>query len=257
MLESLWMFLENFSNDPFVQLTGISAMLVTIVAYLQKDDFTVKKLLLLSTLLWGTHFYLLWMYTGLAANAIWIVRFSLSAKYGRSKNAFLFVLILTFVIWYFTVDRNSILSTLPIIASIIWAFSYFFLEKISLRLAMLLNSAIWVVYHSYIGSITWILNNLLTECILLFTIYRMMHPMGGTSYYAQKIKEILWKRHRPDYDTFIFIYDKVSIYRKHIWTHFLKILHYDLRKFLPKKKWIFARLLSHKKKEMSVAELIQ
>lgn len=247
----MWEFVHHFidyvSKDPFVQLTGFSAMIVVFVAYLQKDDFTVKKLMLLSTLLWGTHFYLLGVYSGLAANAIWIVRFVLSVKFWRSKNAFLFVIWLTLFVAYFTV--NSWWAVLPVLGSIIGAFSYFFLEKIQLRLAMLFASFIWVTYHTQIGSLTGMLNDIMTQTILVFTIYRMVHPEWGTIYYAQKIKEILWKTSRPDYDRFVFVYDYVTRYRNTLWTYFLQILHYDLRQFFHQARWQRLMLRFHKQKE--------
>jgi hypothetical protein len=63
-------------------------MITTIIAYFQKDDFTVKKLMLLSSLFWGTHFYLLGVYAGLAAVIIFIFRLVLSLKYQKNKRAF-------------------------------------------------------------------------------------------------------------------------------------------------------------------------
>ena len=241
MWEIFASFLEHFQNNPFVQITWFTAMGITLIAYMQKDDVRVKKLLLLTTLLWGTHFYLLGMYSWLAANAIWIVRFFLSTKFWRDLRAFVAVICLTFIVSLFTVEITSPLSALPIIASVLWAFSYFFLEQVRLRFAMLLNSTIWIIYHIHIGSLTGIINNIMIQVILMFTIYRMIHPMWWTQYYAQKVREILWKTRRPDYDTFIFIYDKVSQYRKNIWTYFLEILDYDLKQFFQNKnckKWI-------------------
>ena len=252
MWDILTQVFEYFSKDPFVQLTGFSAMIVIIFAYLQKDDYNVKKLMLLSTLLWGTHFYLLGMYSGLAANAIWVVRFFLSVKFWRNKNAFIFVVLLTIWVAYFTV--NGIWSFIPVIASIVWAFSYFFLENLKLRFAMLFNSFLWVAYHSYVGSLTWMMNDILTQSLLIFTIYRMAHPEWGTRYYAQKIKEILWKRSRPDYDRFIFVYDKVSQYRKTLWYYFHETLNYDLKSFFQKKKWLISSLSFLKEKEIAVLE---
>ena len=58
----------------------------------------------------------------------------------------------------------------------IGAFGYFFLEKIKLRFAMLANSMIWIVYHNEIGSLTGMMNDLMTQVLLMFTIYRMAHP---------------------------------------------------------------------------------
>jgi hypothetical protein len=91
-------------------------MIVIIIAMFQKDDYTVKKLMLLSALFWGTHFYLLGVYSGLAATIIWVVRIILSCKYQKSRKAFIAIILLTVVVAYFTVD--SIVSFLPIVTSV-------------------------------------------------------------------------------------------------------------------------------------------
>jgi len=59
ILDYFGYYIDYIIRDPFAQITGFFAMITTMVAYFQKDDFTVKKLMLLSSLFWGTHFYLL------------------------------------------------------------------------------------------------------------------------------------------------------------------------------------------------------
>jgi len=250
LFEYIQYFIEYLFRDPFTQVTGFMWMAVILTAYFQKDDRTVKKLMLLSSLFWGTHFYLLGVYSGLAATVIWIFRLLLSMKYQKNKYAFWSIVVLTVVIWYFTVDW--LFSLLPILTSLNWAYSFFFLEKIKLRIAMLLNSATWLVYHVSIWSISWIINESFTQVILIMTVYRMMHPEGWSKYYAQKIKDILWKTSHPDYDRFIFIRDKVSQYRSQLWINFQKILHHDLRTFFKHKKKAGPALNILQKKEVWV-----
>ena len=110
-----------------------------------------------------------------------------------------------------------------------------FLEKIKLRLAMMFNSAVWLIYQVSIWSISGIINEWFVQIILIMTVYRMLHPEWGTRYYANKVRDILWKRSRPDFDRFIFIHDKVSTFRHTLWTRFLQIIHYDLRLLFKKK----------------------
>jgi hypothetical protein len=50
------------------------------------------------------------------------------------------------------------------------------------------------------------------------------------------VRDILWKRSRPDYDRFIFIHDKVSTFRHTLATRFLQVIHYDLRDLFKKKQ---------------------
>lgn len=226
--------IDEIIRDPFTQISGFLAMWVILTAYFQKDDLTVKKLMLLSSLFWGTHFYLLWMYSGLAAVIIFVFRLGLSLKFQRSLRAFSSIIVVTLITWYFTFD--GFISMLPIITSMMWAYSFFFLEKVKLRIAMMCNSCTWLIYHVYIWSLSGMVNEVFTQVILIVTIYRMLHPEWGTRYYAGKIKEILWKTSRPDYDRFIFIHDKVSNYRHTLWQKFHQIIHFDLRTFF-KKGW--------------------
>lgn len=254
MIELISLYIEFILRDPFAQITGFMAMIATMIAYFQKDDMTVKKLILISSLFWWAHFYLMGLYAWLAAVIIYVFRFALSLRYKRSKWAFMAIILTTLVAAYFTFD--GLFSIIPIITSMSWAYSYFFLEKIKLRLAMMFNSSLWLVYQISVWSISWILNESFVQIILLLTVYRMLHPEGGTKYYANKIKDILWKRSRPDYDRFIFIHDRVIHYRQIIWTQFLKILHYDLRKSFQKKSSIFWKLQFHKKDEVSAVDLM-
>lgn len=234
ILEYFTYFVEYIIRDPFTQISGFAAMGIILLAYFQKDDHTVKKLMLLSSLFWGTHFYLLWVYSGLTATIIFALRLCLSIKLGKNKNAFISLVIITLITAYFTVD--SYLSLLPVITSLTWAYSFFFLEKIQLRLAMMFNSSTWLIYHIAIWSLSWAINEVLTQFILIATVYRMLHPEWGSKYYILKIKWFLRNRNRPDYDRFIFVHDRVSLFRKKSATRFQDIVHFDLRTLFKKKK---------------------
>jgi len=251
--EFLFTFIDYILRDPFAQITWFCAMITTIIAYFQKDDFTVKKLMLLSSLFWGTHFYLLGVYAGLAAVIIFIFRLVLSLKYQKNKRAFFSIIWVTLITGYFTYDW--FFSLLPILTSISWAYSFFFLEKVKLRIAMMFNSSIWLIYQVSIWSISGIINEWFVQIILVMTIYRMVHPEGWSRYYANKIRDILWKTSEADYDRYIFIRDRVSKMRHTIWTYFLHILHYDLRVFFRKKKWILWNISFPWKKDKSVLDV--
>jgi len=232
LLEYLYIFIEYILWDPFTQITGFMGMAVILTAYFQKDDKTVKKLMLLSSLFWGTHFYLLGVYSGLAATIIWVFRLLLSMKYQKNVYAFSSIVIITLITAFFTVD--SVFSLLPILTSLNGAYSFFFLEKIKLRLAMLANSATWLIYHFSIGSISGMINESFTQIILIMTVYRMMHPEWWSYYYIWKIKWFLRNKSRPDYDRFIFVHDRVQYLRKKSSDYFQNIVHFDLRNIVKK-----------------------
>ncbi len=238
-----------FETTFFWELTGFLGMIIVLIAYLQKDDFTVKKLMILSSFFWGIHFYILWVYAGLAAIIIWFIRILLSFKYKKNIKAFLFVVLLACGTSYFTFTGFG--SLLPVFASISGAYGYFFLEWVKLRLMMLFNSTLWLFFNFYIGSVSGIINEVLVQVILLATVYRMVHPEGGMHYYSRKVADILLQRSKPDYDRYIFIRDRIAWYRHTLWSYFLYILHYDLRTFFQKKKWLLSYLSFQRIKDKS------
>jgi len=250
--EQIINLINYFTQDNFAQIFGFLWMITILAAYLQKDDFTVKKLMLLSSLFWGTHFYLLWLYSWLAAVVIWVLRLLLSLKFQKSHKAFVLIIFVTIITWYFTFDW--LLSLLPVVTSLSGAYSFFFLEKIKLRLAMIFNSSIWLLYHISIGSVSWMLNEVFAQTILIATVYRMLHPEWGSRYYADKIKAILWKTSRPDYDRFIFIHDRVSKYKESIARHFMTLIHCDLKSSFKKRKIILCSRFLKSKKDASTID---
>ena len=232
ILDILNTFVEYVIRDPLTQITWFFGMFTILIGYFQKDDKEVKKYLLISAIFWGAHFYMLWVYSGLAAIIIWVARILLSLKFKKSKYAFLFIVISTIIIWFFTFEW--IVSMLPIVASLTWAYSYFYLEKVKLRLVMIFNSWMYLVYNYFVGSISWVINEILVQVILGFTVYRMIHPQWWTRYYLAKLRGIIHRNYDDiDYDRFIFIQEKILRLRKKSWIHINNVLAYDIRNLVP------------------------
>ena len=223
----------GIENAILAQISGFIALTITLIAFLQKEDTYVKKLMIVSVFFWGIHYLLLWIMTWVMIIVIWYVRLILSVKYNKNIRAFLFIVALTLVSTYFTYE--GIMSLLPVIASLSSAYAFFYLEKIKLRLTFIWGSFLWLIYNIHIWTLSGIINEVMVLSVLSFTVYRMAHPEWGMRYYSQKIADILLQKSKPDYDRFIFVRDKVSSLRKTLWHTCLLILHYDLRNFLPKK----------------------
>ena len=220
-------------NVILAQICWFVAMFITLAAYLQKEDKHVKKFMMVSVFFWGIHYFLLWVMTWVAIIAIWYIRLILSTKYKKSKKSFIFIICITLLSALYT--YSGILSLLPVGASLIATYAFFFLEQIRLRLAFIWVSILWLVHNMSIWAIAGILNEIMVQIVLIFTVYRMAHPEWGMRYYSQKIADILLQKSKPDYDRYIFVRDKASSLRKTLWHYFLKILHYDLRSFIPRR----------------------
>jgi len=105
------------------------------------------------------------------ATAIWLLRLLLSLKYRRNVKILVWVILITIIFWIFTYDGNPI-SILPLLATAVSSYGYFFLEKVSLRLMLWFVSVCWLIYHTGTGSIAWLVNEIIMLITLWVTIYR-------------------------------------------------------------------------------------
>jgi len=252
IIDVLNTLIEVVIREPLTQITWFLWMIVILAAYFYKDDRKVKKLMLISAVFWWAHFYLLWVYAWVASIFIWVIRIIWSLKYKQDQRAFVGIFVITIILWYITYEW--IVSLLPILASITWAYSYFYLEKVKLRLVMVFNSWMYLTYNFFVWSISWVINEVLVQVILIFTIYRMVHPEWGSKYYFKRIWGIIKrKRERPDYDRFVFVYDKISEFKQKSWIHLTNILEFDTRRLIPQKHFH----LFHKHKDTLREKLIK
>lgn len=210
--------------------------------------------MLFSGFFWGLHFFFLGAYAGVAMVIVWAIRLLLSIRYNKNKYVFFFVIWIVLLAGAMT--YQNIFSLIPIITSLMGAYGFFYLSKIRLRILMLASSMLWFIYSLSIGSISWVTNDVLTQLILITTIYRMAHPMWGTQFYAQKIRDILLKRPKIDYDRYIFVQDKILYYRHRLWHYFLQILHLDLQKSILQKSWKLCDRYLHSKREAQHSDAI-
>lgn len=206
IIEIIHSIIEIYLKDPIAQTMGLLGMITVIIALAQKDDKIVIELLLLANLFWGTHFLLMWVYAWFAAVIISVARWLLSLKYKRNKKIFLWIVVTSLIFWVFTFQGT--VSLFPIITSIVWAYWFFFLEKIRLRILMMMTSAIWLIYHIYIWSIWWAITQVLVQFTLIITIYRLIYIDWNKFYISEKISNFIFKKKIFDYGTLIFLQDK-------------------------------------------------
>lgn len=149
-------------------------------AFSIKDDTKLVHILSISNIFWMLHFFLLWNTWALIATVVAMIRLALSLKYRQSFIALGFVAFLSIFLWYF--GYEGIISLIPIFATIIASYGFFFLEKISLRVLLWIVSVMWLYYHTQTGSISWIINEIIVLITLSLTIYRFIFDDEKYSY---------------------------------------------------------------------------
>lgn len=153
-------------------------------------------------------FFFMEIYSGFAAVIVWLIRLSFSIKYKRNIYIFFFITIITIILWFLTYKDSS--SIIPIIASCLSTYWFFFLEKIKLRLVLLLTSSFWLSFSYIHFSIWWIINESIIHIVHIATIYKIMSNEWKTRLLFLKIKNIFVNKPKIDYWRYLAIIDFIS-----------------------------------------------
>lgn len=205
MIEST---INIFLKDPIWQTLWILWMLSVIYAFLQKDDKKVIKILFISSFFWSWHFFFLEVYAALVSTLVWAFRLLLSLKYKGNIKIFYIILFITIVLWILTYKDFS--SLLPITASILATYGFFFLEKIKLRLLLIVCSSFWLSYNYIHFSIWWVINETILHFITIYTIYKIIEVEWTKQYYIEKTKNILLRKKKLDYWRYLVLIDYIK-----------------------------------------------
>lgn len=196
-----------FLSNPVGQGLWFIAMFILFYAFSLTDDKKVVKILIISNFFWIAHFMLLDNLWALFATVIAMIRLLLSLKYKWSFWAMAFVTIASVIAG--AIAYSEPVSILPIVATVAASYGFFFLEKVELRMLLLLVSSMWFVYHLETGSISWAINEVIVSITLCVTIYKFQYGEEKRKYIRKSIFNILKKRPtRVDFWRFMYLKDK-------------------------------------------------
>jgi len=205
--------LDIFLENPIWQSLWIVAMLILLYWLTFKDDKKTVQIIMISLIFWIMHFVFMWIYSAAIVTVIWLIRLILSMRYKWNKKVFSWVIVAVLITWFYTYENYY--SLLPMIAAIISAYWFFFLDKIKLRLFMYITSIFWFIFNMWNWLIWWIVNEIIAQIILLTAMYKMIHDEWKNVYIIDKVFSIF---HKPKFDVwrYIYLYDYISISKRSI-----------------------------------------
>ena len=167
MIEKL---IEIFLENPVAQIIGLIALVINIysVIFLKNNKFLYW--ITIVSLVWGMHFYLMWLIVWAFINFVDIFKNYLAIKFKKDRNVMLLFILLYIIIWILT--YQNIYSILPIIASIIWIYSFFFLEDVKLKVWYFFVVIFWFTYVLIWHSIWWIIADFILAISSLIWIFK-------------------------------------------------------------------------------------
>ncbi|NDK09610.1 YgjV family protein [Candidatus Gracilibacteria bacterium] len=163
------LFLEN----PLGQLFGFIAMFVGITGFIVTDDTKTIKIFIAATIFWLLHFIFMGNYGALLAGIIGLIRLILSLKYKKSVSVFMAILAVSIALGLYSFD-GKIISIIPLIATAISSYGFFFLEKVRLRLLLAGVSFMWLFYHYNTGSMSGVTNEIIVQGTIIYSVYKFM-----------------------------------------------------------------------------------
>jgi len=197
------LFLEN----PVWQLLWFIAMFIGISWYIVTDDRKTIKIFIVSCVFWILHFIYLLNYGALAATVVWLIRLILSLKYQKNISVFMGIIALTIAVWIYSFNGQAI-SMLPLIATSISSYGFFFLEKLRLRMLLAGVSLMWLFYHLNTGSMSWVANEVIVQGTILYSVYKFATGQEKKEKILNRLKRKIWKAPiRANFWRYIFFRD--------------------------------------------------
>jgi len=209
MQEIINIYLQN----PIGQTFWILWMFWFIFAFIQEDDTKVKKILGFTNIFWLWHFLFMWLYIWVAMVIMSMIRLYFSIKYERDRKIFYIITFVTLLVWILTYTDQS--SIFPILASLLATYGFFFLQKVKLRLILLVCSSFWLSFHYLHLSIWWMMTESIIHILHIITIYKILTHSWDMSEYVIRFKNIFSKVPKIDYDRYFAIIKFIKRKNKH------------------------------------------
>lgn len=197
-----------FLANPVAQSVGFLAMFVWILWFLVQNDRTTVKIFILSCIFWLWHFYLLGNWGAFWATFIGFIRLILSLKYQKSISILVWVLACSLAYGVYSFD-GKVISTLPLLATAISSYGFFFLEKIRLRILLAGVSLLWFTYHLNTGSMSGILNEIIVQCTIWYSVLLFATWHEKKQKILERLKAKIWRAPaRLNFGRYVFFRDK-------------------------------------------------
>lgn len=171
-------FLSLQPKDILIQLIGFAAMTLGILSYQAKRRNTILLMQMLGSILWSIQFYGLGAYTGMALNAVVILRNTLYAQRGKRAWAecpLLPACIMAAFLLAGVLTWEGPISLLPMVAMIISTVALYIKDERRIRLLSLFVSPPWLIYDALCFSLGGVLTEVFTIVSILIALWRFKH----------------------------------------------------------------------------------
>jgi len=152
------------------QILGYLAFVLGVLSFLQKDDRRLKGAVAFQALTYALHFALLGSVTAAASSLVTLCR-AVLALYTRARWVVALLLGATLALGLAFAHHPA--AWLPIVASSIGTVAFFLLRGITMRVALLGATSLWLTNNLLLGSVGGTLLELIIAAVNATTIWRL------------------------------------------------------------------------------------
>lgn len=164
--------IQLYWENPLWQIIWVLAFIISMIAFLHKEDKKFYFVIVTANLLWTIHFYMVWLYIASFISIINLSR-NLSALLVK-KNLYLLLAFIILYIWTWYYFYTNTLSLLPVVWWIFATLWVLYFSWITGRWVLLLASFSWVIYAYLWWSIWWMLSEGMIIIVSTITIIRLI-----------------------------------------------------------------------------------
>lgn len=163
MSDLIFIIIDIFKENIFWQIVWLIAFLISIYNFLFCKDKKFIFFTMVASLIWGIHFYSIWLMVAWFINLIDVIKNALALKYNKSKKIASLFIVLYIIIWFILFDWY--ISLIPTMNALLSTYLVFYVRWVWLNIGFMGIVILWGIYNFLGHSIWW----LSTDITLLIT----------------------------------------------------------------------------------------
>jgi hypothetical protein len=172
-MDYIYIVIDIFKENFYGQLIWLLAFLVSIYNFLFCKDRKFIIFTAIASLIWGIHFYSIWLIAAALVNIIDILKNMLALKYKKSKNIAILFVLFYIIIWFITF--KSYVDIIPTLTAIISTYLVFYVRWIWLNIGFMGVIILWGIYNILWHSIWWLATDITLSITWVIWIIRIIY----------------------------------------------------------------------------------
>lgn len=154
MIEYINVVIDIFKENFYGQLIWLFAFFISIYNFLFCKNKKFIVITAIASLVWGIHFYSIWLIAASLINIVDVFKNILALKYEKSKKIASIFIIFYIIVWF--ISFENYISLIPTLTAVISTYLVFYVRWVWLNIWFMWIIMLWAVYNFLWNSIWWL-----------------------------------------------------------------------------------------------------